>query len=161
MLQVDWKRQYSAPAAFKSSATASGSAVCASREPTGIRAPKGAFSHSRSKIRQVRVSTLPKELPMMTHKQAFTGSCSAKSANAPMVITMEQSCSATSTAANVPMRLAAVKYPVMTPHRQETGKNAAKSRSASTVLGSPIQTDATHGAKLYKSAAIQPLKAML
>ena len=36
---------------------------------------------------------------------------------------------------------------VMTPQRQEIGKNAANSRSAASVLGSPIQTAAICGAK--------------
>ena len=78
-----------------------------------------------------------------------------------MVTTMEHSCSAASTAASVPMRFAAVKYPVMTPHRQETGRNAANSRREFTVRRSPIQFSASVGARKYRAAATAVLHRML
>ena len=64
------------------------------------------------------------------------------------VVLMDSACSATSTAAKVPIRPAAVKYPVMTPHKQLMGKKAANSRNADAVWGSPIHTEARAGAKI-------------
>ena len=74
---------------------------------------------------------------------------------------MEHSCSQTSTAARVPIRFSAVKYPVITAHRQEAGRNAASSRSAGTVSGFPIQPSASRGAIRYRSTATAPLQRML
>ena len=64
-----------------------------------------------------------------------------------MVMAMEANCSATSTAANVPIRFPAVKYPVMTPLRHTTGRNAANSRREGMIWISPTQFFASHGAK--------------
>ena len=66
--------------------------------------------------------------------------------SASMVMDMERNCSATSTAARVPMRFAAVKYPVITLVRHNTGRNKAKSRNASIDRGLPIHSAAMLGA---------------
>jgi hypothetical protein len=63
-----------------------------------------------------------------------------------MVTAIETNCSTISIAANVPILLAAVKYPVITPHRQLTGIEYENNRIASKVRISPIQSLAINGA---------------
>ena len=93
----------------RSSAAASGSAVPQISRTTGIRGPLGGCSLSRRITRQVRVRTAPRLLPSTTQRHALPESEPAQKVRAAMVIAMEVSCSATSTAARVPIRLAAVK----------------------------------------------------
>ena len=71
------------------------------------------------------------------------------------------SCSATSTAASVPIRLAPVKYPTMTPVRQLTGRNTANKRKESTVFGFPIHFSERKGANVYRNNATAELHRML
>ena len=130
----------------RTSAIASGAAACTSRPPMGKASPIPARSRIRRKIRQPNVRQPPRLLPRITLRQARTGFSPPQTVRAAMVIPMEQSCSATSTAASVPMRLAAVKYPVITEHRQLTGRNAASSRRAGAVSVFPIQLSASFGA---------------
>ena len=132
---------------FSTSARARGTAACIRRLRTGIFAPVPMRSRSRRITRHPSVRHPPRQLPRMTHWQARPGSSPAQRVRASMVTAMEQSCSATSTAARVPMRLAAVKYPVITPHRQVVGRKAANSRRAPQVLVSPIHPSAIWGAK--------------
>ena len=146
---------------LQSSAMARGSPACSRRLRTGIRAPTAARSRSRRIIKHTRVRQAPRELPRMTHRQALVASLPAQRAKAPSVRHMERACSATSTAASVPIRLAAVKYPVMTAQRQVTGRKTANSRNASNVRISPIQLDAIHGANRYSRNATVKLNAML
>ena len=93
---------------------ASGSAVSRNLAATGMGEPIRGCSRSRKKIRVSNVMADPKLLPKITHKQARLGSSPAQRVSIPTVIPMESACSATSTAASVPIRLAAVKYPVIT-----------------------------------------------
>ena len=143
------------------SARARGTAVSFSRWATGIRGPVGGRSSSRRIIRHSSVRQPPSALPSTTQAQATPGSFPARKWSRSSVSTMEQSCSATSTAARVPIFWAAVKYPVITPHRQLTGRKAASSRRASSVRISPIQLSAITGAKKVSSRATAPLHRML
>ena len=146
---------------FRTSASASGTAACKSRLRMGILGPGFTRSRRRSAVRHTKVRQPPKQPPSTTLWHARPGSSPAQSDSAAMVTAMEASCSATSTAARVPMRLAAVKYPVMTPHRQVTGRNAANSRRESTVRTSPIQRSASAGAKKKRTADTAALQRML
>ena len=146
---------------LRSSAKARGSAVCIKRFPTGIRLPVCCRSRIRRYTSVTNVTLAPKLLPRTTQRQERTGSCPAHSVKLSNVATMEQSCSAISTAASVPIRLAPVKYPVMTPQRQLTGRKAAKSRRAPSIRVSPIQFSAIQGAKWYSKNAMLPLNKML
>jgi len=95
--------------AFKISAAARGRAVWQRRLPICGAFPDFGCSRCRRTMRQPRVRQLPRLLPKITHRQARTALAPAQSFNASMVSPMEHSCSATSTAARVPIRLAAVK----------------------------------------------------
>ena len=146
---------------LSTSAKARGTAVRISGCRTEIRGTRGGCSFSRSTISADRVSRFPRQPPRITHWHARPGSFPAQRLSAPMVTAMEHSCSTTSTAARVPMRLEAVKYPVITPHRQEIGRNPANSRRAGMVRRSPIQCWAICGAKTYRHPPERPLKTML
>ena len=94
---------------FSTSAAARGTAVCTSRRRTEIRSPAAGFSRSRKNTRQLSVIQAPAQLPRMMLWQALAASVPAQKISAVIVTAMEQSCSATSTAARVPIRFAAVK----------------------------------------------------
>ncbi len=70
---------------------------------------------------------------------------------------MDSSCSATSTAARTLIRLAAVKYPLMHPHRQVTGRKQANSRRAGAAAPFPTQWTAMWGAPRTRIVATAPL----
>ena len=143
------------------SAPARGRAAWSSRCRTGKEAPLLGCSRSRSQTKSTRVKQALTLLPSTTLMQERSASCPAQKSSASMVMTMEHSCSATSTRARVPIRLAAVKYPLITPLRQMAGRKAAKIFSAGMVCLFPIQHCASMGAPKYKIAATAQLHRML
>lgn len=146
---------------FRSSASANGRAVCLSLRAIGMRYPVWVFSFQRNITRQISVRQPPMPLPATTAIQAFPGLVPAQKDNSPMVTAIDRACSATSTAARVPMRLAAVKYPTITPVRQHTGKKAANSRTAGVASILPIQFSDIQGARICKHKPIVQLKIRL
>ena len=143
--------------AFRISARARGTAACRSLLQREIEGPAFARSRSRRAVRQERVRQPPSPLPSRMHWQALPASCPAKKDSASRVTAMAKSCSATSTAESVPIRLAAVKYPVITAHSPVTGRKAASSRRAPSVRLSPIQARAMPGARVNRRRATVPL----
>ena len=143
------------------SAPARGTAARSSRLPTGIGWPLAGRSRTRSQTSRVSARHALTPPPSTTQMQERSASCPAHSASVSSVTAMEHSCSATSTAARVPMRLAAVKYPLITPLRHTAGRNTAKSRSTGTVCSLPIQLAASAGAPKYTAAPTVPLQRML
>ena len=93
----------------RSSATARGRAVSNSARRMGIFFPQAGLSASRRTTSAVSVKMLPNALPSTTLMQARPASCPAQTISSPMVMAMDTACSATSTAARVPIRSAAVK----------------------------------------------------
>ena len=146
---------------FRSSAKASGTAMFISFRHIGIAFVNGACSKNRRTVKIESVTQAPIPLPKTTAWHAFPGSLLAQKDRADSVVAIEHSCSATSTAASVLMRPAAVKYPVITPHRQLTGMTQASNRIAPTVCISPIQLTATTGAKQYRRMETVLLQRML
>ena len=143
------------------SAPARGMAACRSRWRTGMGCPLGDFSRIRSHTSAVSVTQALIPPPSTTHRQERSASFPAHRNRLSSVTTMEHSCSATSTAARVPMRLAAVKYPLITPLRHTAGKNTANSRREGITCTFPIQWVAIRGAPRNSPAATVPLQRML
>ena len=147
--------------AFTSSASAKGSAMANRRFCSWIGGPMGACYLCRNDIKQTRVKQALTPLPKIMAWHAFAGLLPAQNVKAKMVTPMAQNCSATSTATNVPIRLAAVKYPVITPQRQTTGIMAQYRRMEVTVSGFPIHKEDIMGARTYKTVLMLRLMIML